>query len=103
MTIDVAGSSTGTFSWVRALRLPGFALPIAFALGGCSGRGVLDPQGPVAGAELELYFLYLLGIMLAIVIPTILATLGVPEFGFRRLYMYARDICPTSLTPDGSK
>jgi cytochrome o ubiquinol oxidase subunit 2 len=41
---------------------------------GCTG--VLDPQGPVGAAE-KLILLNSLGIMLAIVIPTILATLGV--------------------------
>src|ERR1700742_4660888 len=45
------------------------------ALGGCS-EGVLDPKGPIAAAEREILF-NSLGIMLAIVIPTILATLGV--------------------------
>src|SRR5215813_13514500 len=43
-------------------------------LGGCSG-GVFDPKGPVAAAE-RLIMLNSTGIMLAIVIPTILATLG---------------------------
>src|ERR1700751_5584692 len=47
----------------------------AATLGGC-GEGVLDPQGPIASAEREIMF-NSLGIMLAIVIPTILATLGV--------------------------
>ena len=46
----------------------------AAALGGCSG-GVLDPKGPIAAAE-RLILLNSTGIMLAIVIPTILATLG---------------------------
>src|SRR5499426_4357896 len=55
---------------VRALVLIGAA-----TLGGCSG-GVLDPQGPIAAAE-RLIMLNSTGIMLAIVIPTILATLGV--------------------------
>jgi cytochrome o ubiquinol oxidase subunit 2 len=45
------------------------------ATGGCSG-GVLDPQGPVGVAE-KTILLNSLGIMLAIVIPTIVATLGV--------------------------
>src|SRR4051794_4352116 len=45
------------------------------ALGGCS-EGVLDPKGPIAVAEREILF-NSLGIMLAIVIPTIIATLGV--------------------------
>jgi len=47
----------------------------ALTLGGCTG-GVLDPKGPVAAAE-RLIMLNSTGIMLAIVIPTMLATLGV--------------------------
>jgi cytochrome o ubiquinol oxidase subunit II len=47
----------------------------AATLGGCS-EGVLDPKGPVAAAE-RLILFNSLGIMLAIVIPTILATLCV--------------------------
>jgi cytochrome o ubiquinol oxidase subunit 2 len=47
----------------------------AATLGGCS-EGVLDPKGPIATAERQILF-NSLGIMLAIVIPTILATLGV--------------------------
>ena len=47
----------------------------AATLGGCS-EGVLDPKGPIAAAERQILF-NSLGIMLAIVIPTILATLGV--------------------------
>jgi cytochrome o ubiquinol oxidase subunit 2 len=53
---------------------------IGVALGGCSG-GVLDPKGPIASAE-RLILFNSLGIMLGIVIPTILATLGV-AFWFR--------------------
>ena len=48
---------------------------VAATLGGCTD-GVLDPKGPIAAAEREILF-NSLGIMLAIVIPTILATLGV--------------------------
>ena len=47
----------------------------AAMLSGCT-EGVLDPKGPVAAAE-RLILFNSLGIMLAIVIPTILATLGV--------------------------
>jgi cytochrome o ubiquinol oxidase subunit 2 len=55
--------------------LPLAVLLIAAAvLGGCS-EGVLDPKGPVAAAE-RLIMLNATGIMLVIVIPTILATLG---------------------------
>jgi cytochrome o ubiquinol oxidase subunit II len=50
------------------------------ALGGCA-EGALDPKGPVASAEREILF-NSLGIMLVIVIPTVLATLGV-AFWFR--------------------
>ena len=50
------------------------------ALGGCS-EGVLNPKGPIASAE-RLILFNSLGIMLAIVIPTILATLAV-AFWFR--------------------
>ncbi|UPJ74180.1 ubiquinol oxidase subunit II [Bradyrhizobium sp. 187] len=49
-------------------------------LGGCT-EGVLDPKGPIAQAERQILF-NALGIMLAIVIPVILATLGF-AFWFR--------------------
>jgi cytochrome o ubiquinol oxidase subunit 2 len=49
-------------------------------LGGCGG-GILDPKGPIASAE-RLILLNSTGIMLAIVIPTMLATLAV-AFWFR--------------------
>ena len=52
----------------------------AATLGGCN-EGVLNPQGPIAVAERQILF-DSLGIMLAIVIPVILATLGV-AFWFR--------------------
>src|SRR5262245_62308247 len=59
----------------------------AAALGGCSG-GVLDPKGPIASAQ-RLIMLNSTGIMLAIVIPTILATLGM-AFWFRSSNVRAR-------------
>jgi cytochrome o ubiquinol oxidase subunit 2 len=59
----------------------------AAALGGCS-EGVLDPKGPIAAAEREILF-NSLAIMLAIVVPTILATLGV-AFWFRSSNRRAR-------------
>jgi cytochrome o ubiquinol oxidase subunit 2 len=52
----------------------------AALLGGCT-EGVLDPKGPIAAADRQI-LLNSLGIMLAIVIPVILATLGV-AFWFR--------------------
>jgi cytochrome o ubiquinol oxidase subunit II len=50
------------------------ALLAAFALAGCE-PGVLDPQGIVGSADKSIR-IDSLGIMLAIVIPTIAATLG---------------------------
>src|SRR5215831_416293 len=52
----------------------------ASVLGGCDG-GVLDPKGPIAQAERQILF-NATGIMLAIVIPVVIATLGV-AFWFR--------------------
>ena len=52
----------------------------AATLGGCA-EGVLDPKGPIALAERQI-LLNALGIMLTIVIPVILAILGV-GFWFR--------------------
>src|SRR3954470_21618184 len=59
----------------------------AATLGGCT-QGVLDPKGPIAFAERQILF-NSLGIMLAIVIPTILATLGV-AYWFRSSNKRAR-------------
>jgi cytochrome o ubiquinol oxidase subunit II len=52
----------------------------AAVLGGCTD-GVLDPKGPISAAERQILF-NATGIMLTIVIPTVLATLGV-AFWFR--------------------
>ena len=57
------------------------------ALGGCTG-GVLDPKGPITSAERQILF-NATGIMLAIVIPVMLATLGV-AFWFRATNKRAR-------------
>jgi cytochrome o ubiquinol oxidase subunit II len=59
----------------------------AATLAGCSG-GVLDPKGPITAAERQILF-NSLGIMLAIVIPTILATLGI-AYWFRASNRRAR-------------
>src|SRR6202166_2180700 len=59
----------------------------AALLGGCT-EGVLDPKGASAGAGRQI-LLSSLGIMLAIVIPVILATLGV-AFWFRESNERAR-------------
>jgi cytochrome o ubiquinol oxidase subunit II len=68
-------------------RCLGIALIAIATLGGCS-EGVLAPKGPIAEAERQILF-NALGIMLAIVIPTILATLGV-AFWFRSSNRRAR-------------
>jgi cytochrome o ubiquinol oxidase subunit 2 len=59
------------------MRYAGLAVLVigAATLGGCT-EGILDPKGPVAAAE-RLILFNSLGIMMAIVVPTILATLGV--------------------------
>jgi cytochrome o ubiquinol oxidase subunit 2 len=67
--------------------LPAAVLIGAALLGGCS-EGVLDPKGPIAAADRQI-LLNSLGIMLAIVIPVILATLGV-AFWFRESNKRAR-------------
>jgi cytochrome o ubiquinol oxidase subunit 2 len=59
----------------------------AAMLAGCT-EGVLDPKGPIAAAERQIMF-DSTGIMLAIVIPTVLATLGV-AFWFRSSNRRAR-------------
>src|SRR5271155_4843502 len=59
----------------------------AAILGGCT-EGVLDPKGPIAAADRQI-LLNSLGIMLAIVIPVIVATLGV-AFWFRASNMRAQ-------------
>jgi cytochrome o ubiquinol oxidase subunit 2 len=59
----------------------------AASLSGCS-EGVLDPKGPIAAAEREILF-NSLAIMLAIVVPTILATLGI-AYWFRSSNRRAR-------------
>jgi cytochrome o ubiquinol oxidase subunit II len=59
----------------------------AAMLSGCA-EGVLDPRGPVADAERQILF-DSLGIMLAIVIPTIVATLAV-AYWFRASNKRAR-------------
>ena len=59
-----------------------------------------DPQGPIASAERQILF-NSLGIMLAIVIPTILATLGV-AFWFRSSNG-APATCPISPIPAVSR
>ena len=73
-------------------RVLAVALVGAAALSGCT-EGVLDPRGPIASAERQI-LLNSLGIMLAIVIPTILATLGV-AYWFRASNTRARYLPPS--------
>jgi cytochrome o ubiquinol oxidase subunit 2 len=62
-------------------------IAVAAALAGCS-EGILAPQGPIAAAERQIMF-NATGIMLAIVIPTMIATLGV-AYWFRASNTRAR-------------
>src|ERR1700747_1630880 len=64
-----------------------FVLLAVGTLGGCTD-GILDPQGPIAAAERQVLF-NSLAIMLAIVIPTIIAILAV-GFWFRSSNTRAR-------------
>src|SRR5216684_7549554 len=74
-----AAPSTSARSNMRYGLLAGVLIAVA-TLGGCAD-GVLDPKGPIAAADRQI-LLNALGIMLAIVIPVIFATLGV-AFWFR--------------------
>jgi hypothetical protein len=47
----------------------------ALELGGCRQEGVLDPQGPIASARRQLVF-NATEIMLVVVAPVVVATLG---------------------------
>jgi cytochrome o ubiquinol oxidase subunit II len=53
----------------------GSATTLLVSLAGCSG-GVLQPQGPIGAADTKILF-NALGIMLAIVVPTIVAVLAI--------------------------
>jgi len=59
---------------MKAIRRTAALLPL-FAIAGCSHQGVLDAAGPIAAGERTI-LLNSVVIMLAIVIPTIVATLG---------------------------
>jgi cytochrome o ubiquinol oxidase subunit 2 len=71
----------------RHLGMRASALSAVLLLSACAD-GVLDPHGPIASDEKTIMF-NSLGIMLAIVIPTIFATLGV-AFWFRASNTRAR-------------
>ena len=75
MASSADGSRAG-FTPFHRRRSLALTAPFLLALAGCSADGVLDPHGPIAAAEETILF-NSLGIMLAIVLPTIAATLGV--------------------------
>lgn len=66
--------TSGAARLVRTARRRGWIL-VPLLLGGCAGPSVLTPAGPIADANRTI-LLNALAIMLAIVVPTILATLG---------------------------
>jgi cytochrome o ubiquinol oxidase subunit 2 len=70
----------GDIRWARAARAIGLGGTLLL-LGACN-RGILDPVGPVAAAEKQI-LINSTAIMLAIIIPTMLATLGI-AFWFRK-------------------
>jgi cytochrome o ubiquinol oxidase subunit 2 len=74
-------------SLVRCLLLRGAALSALYLVGGCHTR-VLDPAGPISAGE-RVVLLDSLVIMLAIAVPTILATLAF-AFWFRASNTRAR-------------
>ena len=61
--------------WARMGSLRWLVVCAAMPAFSCRGAGVLDPQGPIASAEL-LLLLNSTAIMLVVVVPVILATLG---------------------------
>jgi cytochrome o ubiquinol oxidase subunit 2 len=88
--IDACAGKSARTAAGRMARLLGrssVALTVALSVGACAD-GVLDPHGPIAFDERTILF-NSLGIMLAIVIPTILATLAV-AFWFRAANTRAR-------------
>jgi cytochrome o ubiquinol oxidase subunit 2 len=70
----------GWHGGARKQRRAGGAI-LCFLLAGCN-RGILDPVGPVGGAEKQI-LINSTAIMLAIIIPTMIATVAV-AFWFRR-------------------
>ena len=60
-------------NWRYLLR--GLVTCTAVLVASCRQTGILDPQGPIASAEL-LLLLNSTAIMLVVVVPVILATLG---------------------------
>src|SRR5947209_17954169 len=65
--------------WTTRRHMPAVAL--GFLLSSCN-RGILDPVGPVGAAEKQI-LINSTAIMLAIIVPTMLATIAI-AFWFRR-------------------
>ncbi len=61
-------------SWIGLLKRAGLAAGASFLTAGCN-RGILDPVGPVAAAEKQI-LINSTAIMLAIIIPTMVATIA---------------------------
>ena len=60
----------------RSSLLPWLVVCAAVPVASCQQTGILDPQGPIASAQL-LLLINATEIMLVVVVPTILATLGI--------------------------
>jgi len=89
-TIGRSKTVLGAPAQVRGVRRLASRLPLAAALSSLSGCdvGVLNPQGPIGAAE-KTILLNALAIMLAIIVPTIGATLWF-AFWFRSSNARAR-------------
>jgi cytochrome o ubiquinol oxidase subunit 2 len=75
-TVGACGTPQGIREWWRPWRSGRYlAACVGVPLAGCQQAGVLDPQGPIASAE-RLLMINATAIMLVVVVPVILATLG---------------------------
>src|ERR1700752_2354004 len=74
MMAPVVARAPTPFAGRHPGRASGWCVALAFTLASCQG-GVLDPQGPIGAADRTL-LIDSLAIMLAIAVPTIVATLA---------------------------
>src|SRR5215472_10994597 len=75
-TVGPCGTPQGSREWWRPWRSGRcLAACVAAPLAACQQAGVLDPQGPIASAE-RLLMINSTAIMLVVVVPVIIATLG---------------------------
>jgi cytochrome o ubiquinol oxidase subunit 2 len=79
--VEVTGSNRDPTLLFRRLRQAGFAAGLALPTAACD-RGIFDPVGPVANAE-KTILINSTAIMLAIIIPTMVATVAF-AWWFRR-------------------